>query len=279
MWVLCGTGMLEAPRKSPLTTFTAPSGWTAVTMPTWPAFVTGTSEGVTSGSDWATIAYNAATGARRWVQRYNGPANFTDDANALAVSPTGGTVFVTGDAFVAHTGFNYATVAYNAATGAKRWVKLYTGSGLRSTALSVAVSPNGNRVFVTGGSAGASSNNFDYATVAYTAATGAKLWVKRYNGPGNGFDAAVQVAVSPDGSTVFITGESTGTTSGPDYATIAYTAATGTRLWLQRYNGPGNSTDRATSVAVSPDGSRLFVTGESIGATSHEDYATIAYSS
>jgi WD40 repeat protein len=239
-------------------------------------FVTGGSEGVTSGSDWATIAYNTATGAKRWVKRYNGPANFTDNANALAVSPTGGTVFVTGDSFVAHQGFNYATVAYNAATGAKRWVKRYTGSGLRSTALSVAVSPNGNRVFVTGASMGAT--DFDYATIGYTAATGARLWVKRYNGPGNGFDAAQQVAVSPDGAKVFITGESTGTTSGPDYATIGYTAATGARLWVKRYNGPGDSTDGAISLTVNPDGSRVFVTGESIGATSHEDYATIAYS-
>jgi WD40 repeat protein len=239
-------------------------------------FVTGTSEGITSGSDYATIAYHAATGAQRWVKRYNGPFNFTDAANALAVSPDGRTVFVTGDAFVARTGPNYATVAYTAATGARRWVRLYTGSGLRSTALSVAVSPGGGKVFVTGASRGATTD-FDYATVAY-AATGAQRWVKRYNGPGNGFDAALQVAVSPDGVTVFITGESAGASSGPDCATIAYTAATGTRLWLQRYNGSGNSRDSATSIAVSPDGSRLFVTGESIGATSHEDYATIAYS-
>ncbi len=239
-------------------------------------FVTGGSEGATSGSDWATIAYAAATGARRWVQRYNGPGNFTDGANALAVGPAGGVVFVTGTAFVAHTGPNYATVAYSAATGARRWVKLYTGSGLRSTALSVAVSPNGGKVFVTGGSRGAA--DFDYATVAYTAATGAKLWVRRYNGPGNGFDAALQVAVSPDGAAVFVTGESAGATSGPDYATIAYTAATGARLWLRRYNGPGNSADRAISMAVSPDRNKVFVTGESGGATSGSDYATIAYS-
>ena len=239
-------------------------------------FVTGTSDGTTSGSDWATIAYNAATGAQQWVKRYNGPANFTDDANALAVSPTGGTVFVTGDGWVATTGFNYATVAYNTATGAQQWVKLYTGSGLRSTALSVAVSPNGKRVFVTGASVGAT--DFDYATISYTAATGAKLWVRRYNGPGNGFDAAQQVAVSPDGATVFITGESAGATSGEDYATIGYTAATGARLWLQRYNSPSNSTDSALSAAVSPDGATVFITGESTGATSGEDYATIAYS-
>ena len=39
-------------------------------------------------------------------------------------------------------------------------------------------------LFVTGKSKG-SASDFDYATVAYDAATGAQLWVKRYDGPEN----------------------------------------------------------------------------------------------
>ena len=87
-------------------------------------------------------------------------------------------------------------------------------------------------------------------------APGSQLWVTYYNGPGNGFDAASSVAVSPGGSRVFVTGESQGTRSGLDYATVAYSAATGARLWAARYNGPGNGNDAASSVAVSPRGPR-----------------------
>jgi hypothetical protein len=58
---------------------------------------------------------------------------------------------------------------------------------------------------------------------------------------------------------------------------VAYSAATGAQLWVRRYNGPGHKDDGASTVAVSPAGSRVFVTGGSIGATSHIDYATIAY--
>jgi hypothetical protein len=65
-----------------------------------------------------------------------------------------------------------------------------------------------------------------------------------------------------------VTGYSHGTTSGDDYATTAYNAVTGTRLWAKRYNRPGNGTDRATSVAVSPNGAIVFVSGFSIGAVS-----------
>jgi hypothetical protein len=51
------------------------------------------------------------------------------------------------------------------------------------------------------------------------------------------------------------------------------------RLWAQRYNGPGNGSDVAYSVAVSPTGDRVFVTGSSTRTTTTQtDYATIAYS-
>jgi hypothetical protein len=53
--------------------------------------------------------------------------------------------------------------------------------------------------------------------VAYDAATGAQLWVTRYNGLGNEGCQANSVAVSPNGKTVFVTGS-----AGNDYATVAY---------------------------------------------------------
>src|SRR6266487_3921662 len=110
-----------------------------------------------------------------------------------------------------------------------------------------------------------------------SAATGATLWVRRYDGPANGDDAAASVAVSPAGGTVYVTGYSTGATSGPDYVTAAYNAATGATLWVRRYDGPANSTDAAYSVAVSSSTGTVFVTGISYGATSGADYLTVAY--
>ena len=199
-------------------------------------------------------------------------------ANAVAVSPDGATVFVTGASRGRGTGADYATVAYRAATGRRLWASRYNGPGNGDDgAFSVAVSPDGTTVFVTGASKGRSTR-YDYATVAYGAATGRRLWASRYNGPGNADDWAVSVAVSPDGATVFVTGFSKGRTTGRDYATVAYRAATGMQLWASRYNGPGNGDDSAWSAAVSPDGATVFVTGASKGRGAGDDYATVAYS-
>jgi len=60
-------------------------------------------------------------------------------------------------------------------------------------------------------------------------------------------------------------------------AVVASAATPGTKLWAKRYNGPANDNDIAHSLAVSPDGTRVFVTGQSHGSTSAIDYHTFAY--
>jgi lipocalin len=238
-------------------------------------FVTGYSTGSTS-PDYATVAYDASTGAQLWAKRYNGPGDNADGASALAVSPDGSRVFVTGQSLGAQT-YEYATVAYNSSTGATLWAKLYKGPANGDAyASALSVSPDGSKVFVTGQNAGTSSD--DYATVAYVADTGARLWAKRYNGTGDSGDYATALGVSPDGSTVFVTGESTASAGTTDYVTFAYDTTTGATLWARRYNGPAHDNDRANALAVSPDGSKVFVTGRSAGSTSLDDYATLAYS-
>jgi PQQ-like domain len=240
-------------------------------------YVTGTSQNASSGYDYATVAYSATTGAQLWLSRFSSALGL-NFAAALAVSPTTGAVFVTGYSKASATFADYATISYNGATGARLWIKRYNdASNGNDQATALSVSPDGNSVFVTGESSG--SNGLDYATLAYSAATGARLWASRYNGPANGDDTPSAVTVSPDSNTVYVTGASQGVASGTgyDYATAAYGAATGARLWVKRYNGPGNANDRAYSAAVSPATGTVFVTGLSAGSGGSADDATIAY--
>ena len=194
--------------------------------------VTGASSGInypdsSKGADYATIAYNAATGAQLWVKRYNGPAKDYDSARSVTVGPSSAVVYVTGISTGTTTGSDYATIAYNAGTGAKLWVSRYNGqANSEDDTYSVAVSPDGQTVYVTGGSANIPPTNTgiyrDYATVAYSSTTSVPLWTSLYNGPANGDDFAITMAVSPATGTVYVTGQSDGTNTGPDYATVAY---------------------------------------------------------
>jgi outer membrane protein assembly factor BamB len=110
-----------------------------------------------------------------------------------------------------------------------------------------------------------------YLTVAYNAATGARVWRTVYAGEA-GSDAADAIAASPDGSTVYVTGETQPFVAGQttvrssNYATVAYNASTGARLWTAIHQGAmGQHLVVARSVTVSPDSSTVFVTGYANG--------------
>jgi hypothetical protein len=81
--------------------------------------------------------------------------------------------------------------------------------------------------------------------------------------------------VSPDGSTVFVSGFSVSSAS-LDIETIGYNAATGHELWKRRYDGPAHHEDQANAMAVSPDGWQVYVTGFSDGSNPGV-IATLAY--
>jgi DNA-binding beta-propeller fold protein YncE len=101
-----------------------------------------------------------------------------------------------------------------------------------------------------------------------------RLWVARYDGPAHRNDIPSEVAVSPDGSTVFVTGDSY-RPGCSNWATVAYDA-NGEELWSARYDGAEHWCDHAAGIAVSDDGARVFVTGEA-QENDAGDIITVAY--
>src|SRR5882724_2376053 len=159
-----------------------------------------------------------------------------------------------------------------ARTAVQAWVQRYNQTGFGFDVANAVAVDGSNNVIVTGYSYGIGTF-VDYATIKYSAA-GVPLWTNRYNGPTN-YDYATALAVDASNN-VIVTGYSAGIGSGYDYATIQYSAA-GVPLWTNRYNGPGNGSDKAYALAV--DGSNnVIVTGSSSNGT-NDDYATIQYSS
>src|SRR5204863_1604234 len=120
-----------------------------------------------------------------------------------------------------------ATSAQAVTSGTTLWATVYQDQ-IQSQGNAIAVSPDGASVFATGTTL--RSHGLQFVTIAYDAATGAIRWTQNYLGPARYSDPSIDV--SPDSSTVFVTGFGYGTTSGQDYVTIAYDASTGRRLWL-----------------------------------------------
>jgi WD40 repeat protein len=236
-------------------------------------FVTGFSYGASSTVDYTTLALEAATGARKWIALYDGPQHDTDYARDLVVSPDGSTVFVSGNVDGNDASADYGTIAYQASTGAQRWVARYDGHDAEDIPSGLGVSPDGAMVFVTGRSDRTDTPfDSDFATVALDAATGAQVWVARYDQAGN-YEIATALGVSPDGSQVFVAGE-----ANPDYLTIAYDAATGAPIW--RYQVRRDRLDVPNALAVTPDNSTVIVTGAMWQGDPEymTDYGTVALS-
>ncbi len=216
----------------------------------------------------------AQDGKPVWTNTYNSPINGDDEARAVALDASGN-IYVTGAVFNNRSVYDtdYATIKYSSA-GVMSWAKLFNGAGNDTDiAVALAVDVNSN-VIVTGYSTGSGSGQ-DYTTIKYST-SGVALWTNIFNGSGNGDDDAKAIAVDGSGN-VYVTGYSTGSGSGEDYATIKYSAA-GLPLWTNLFNGAGNGNDVANAIAVDASG-EVCVTGYTTGTNLYyTDYATIKYS-
>jgi uncharacterized delta-60 repeat protein len=233
-------------------------------------YVTGWSTGI--GYDYATIKYYP-NGDTAWVRRYNGPGNYNNGATAIAVDGSGN-AYVTGNSYGSVTDNDYATIKYYP-NGDTAWVRRYVGSGTSNAdqAEAISVDLSGN-VYVTGSSDWGGTLSSDYATIKYNP-TGDTVWVRRYNGPGNGPDYAYDLSVDGSGN-VYVTGSSYGSGgTDMDYATVKYNSL-GEFLWVRRYHGgPAGSDDRAFSCGVDSS-SNVYVTGISNDGDNY-DYVTTKY--
>jgi hypothetical protein len=140
-----------------------------------------------------------------------------------------------------------------AAAGAREWVASYVR---RSPAYStsVIVAPDGARVFVEG----AVGNRAKLLAVAYDSLSGAELWRVRYSSPfRKGFAEPAELAVTPDGRRVFVSGTMKDqTASRSRIVVLMVDAATG---HVDRVVTVRNGS--VSSVAVGKAGRRLYVAG------------------
>jgi DNA-binding beta-propeller fold protein YncE len=191
-----------------------------------------------------TIAYDATSGRRRWLAQYAMDGDSVVPGQIVA-SPDGKRIFVT-----AFADLDAVTITYTASTGAQRWVvRDRRMAGTAPARDWVGVSADGRTLFVAGGVGGSG-----HGVAAYAANDGAKLWTLETSRSPWSWPMIVPSS-TPD--VVFLADRDRA-----DYLVVAIDARTGRELWRSTYDGAcDHSDDTPTAMAVSADGSRVYVTG------------------
>ncbi|MEO8513545.1 MAG: SBBP repeat-containing protein [Ignavibacteria bacterium] len=236
-------------------------------------YVTGRSD-VGGSQKFTTIKYDASGNvAAGWPNVYTGGlSSVFDQAQAIKVDGSGN-VFVTGKSGTGVAGTeDYLTLKINF-NGTVAWAKKYAGDQLNEdNAVSLVLDNTSSNVYV-GGYSVRFGGGQDFFTIKYSAATGDSLASVAYNGPQLTTDVLTSMAID-NGNNVYVTGYSTGTGTGFDFATIKYNSSL-VQQWLQRTTNSGS--DFPTSIAVDNASGNVYVTGSSVGSGTGYDYLTISY--
>lgn len=189
-----------------------------------------------------------------WVQRYNSSGNYDDYVTDMAIDNSGN-VYITGYVNVNDTNQNYVTIKYNT-QGIEQWVRYYDGPDHREDKpVAIAVDDSEN-VFVTGYSY--SNNSFeDFLTIKYKS-NGDSLWVRRFNGIGNGGDIARAMALDTNGN-IYICGFGLTCSNCEDIITIKYNT-NGDLNWVKTFNGKGNALDDPRAIGIDKN-NNIYVNG------------------
>ncbi|MBI3512198.1 MAG: SBBP repeat-containing protein [Bacteroidetes bacterium] len=195
--------------------------------------------------------------ALEWGQRYNGPNDNSDEAQAIAVDNSGN-VYVTGYAFNANGTLDMVTIKYSP-TGQQLWLQSYNGSANdNDQARDIKVDASGN-VYVTGYSVETGTMG-DITTIKYTS-SGVQSWVAHFNNTlFNNYDEGNALVLDASGN-VYVTGYETDTNYTYNFVTLKYDNS-GNQLWVKTYDGPGHFNDESRDIDLDANGN-VYVTGPS----------------
>jgi PKD repeat protein len=206
---------------------------------------------VGDGQDIQVHKYSPA-GVLLWSQVIGTGFMANDIARSLALSPDETDVVVTGDI---SGGSGWTTAAYNAATGARRWL-------VRAPDVTAArdVVVDATRVYVTGQSftgEGTPALRYFLAVVAYDRVTGARLWRTDKTPADGSYAHGLRMALAPDGSLVVAGQVNRGFL---DWYTVAL-ETDGAVRWEAVRDGGLNTDEIPAAVLVTADGTTV-VTGK-----------------
>jgi hypothetical protein len=225
-------------------------------------YVTGTAVGADSLVNFTTIKYDNA-GSRQWCTPYcsGGDQVFV---YALALDSSG-QAYATG-----YSDGRSVTIKYET-DGNAQW-EMYGQYGRSYQPNGIAVDDSGC-AWITGHMMPLDRSYYDYQTVRYSE-DGTEQRTMTWRGPGGWSNMPYGIAVDRHGN-AYVTGIGYGPYSNPDVVTIKYDKY-GNLAWLQRYDGPAQSSDEGSAVTLDQSGN-VYVAGYSAGIGTGSDFVTLKY--
>ena len=205
-------------------------------------------------------------GNRVWADRYAGAGGSNDLPVALTLSADQTGLYVAGMSNESGS-MDLVVLKYDLA-GTRQWVRVFDNPrNTEDEPDAIRVTPEG-MVYVAGSTGGGLFDTERNFVLWQYDAWGNLNWVSEYNGPGDSWDDLNAMVLDMRGQ-VYVTGQSNGGGTGPDFATLRYHTS-GQLVWEERFSSAGEKSDQAMDITVDAQGN-VFVVG-----TVHIDSATSA---
>ncbi|MBK7447495.1 MAG: SBBP repeat-containing protein [Ignavibacteria bacterium] len=218
-----------------------------------------------SQSEYCTIKYDNF-GSQLWVRNYHAAGIIF----ALAVDNSNN-IYVNGSIADSPTQEDYATIRYDS-FGNQIWLARYDGSAHMSDYTEHLVIDDSANVYVSGYTTGLNTGP-DFTTIKYNS-SGVRKWIAVYDGPSHSSDVVRSIGID-NKNNIYVTGTTIGPGTGYDWVTIKYNSD-GVQQWITKFNN--GTDDTPWDLAVDIQGN-VYITGESDGNGTGDDYATIKYNS
>ncbi|PWH81886.1 S8 family serine peptidase [Brumimicrobium oceani] len=233
-------------------------------------FVTGSSAGNNTNSDYVVIKLEAGNGNEVWAQRYDYDG-FDDVPAKIKVSNTQ-EIIVSGGSQISENPAVWEMATIQLEPNGQFINDFRTGQSVTggvSEVYDMTVDANGNYYI-----AGTKKNtSTDYDITVYKLDDNLNLiWEKTYDGDGDE-DIGKGIKVDNQGN-VYVSGFVTTQNEGKNYSLLKFDSY-GTLDWSREYNGKNNEDDEAVNLVIK-DNNKVFVTGSSIEA-GNSNFVTLGY--
>lgn len=218
-------------------------------------YVTGTSFGVNSSTDFATLKFDN-NGSLLWTIRYN--FNNNPEVAIDIIIDNAGDVIVAGTS--ANNLFNsdFTVVKYNSVTGNQTAVKRHNSPGNGYDVPSEIGVDASNNIFLIG-TANSNTTNKDIKLIAYNSSLVVQ-WVQYIDRSGSS-DEGFGICVDNNGN-ILIAGYSTKSSGGTDFVTAKYNSTNGSQEWINNKSALVDSQIAKARKVRCDNNGNLYVVGD-----------------